>query len=149
MATEYELTLAGGTPGEVVAERAFPDLAERPTGTAPLLVSALDDRYGFVATVKSGRSRFVEVLSDDGNWEWEPEPYTSVMFRMAKTSDLDHQVVSMLTVVRRVLSTGSEDAAFFVNGDILLLTRLNGVVVKHRRDKWWAIHEGSDQIVPG
>lgn len=149
MATEYELALAGPTPGEVVAERAFPDPAERPVGTAPLLVSALDDRYGFVATVKSGRSRYVEVVGDDGNWEWEPEPYTSVMFRMDNTSDVDHQVAGMLAVVRRVLSTGSEDAAFFVNGDILLLTRLNGVVVKHRRDKWWAAHEGADQIVPG
>jgi hypothetical protein len=48
-----------------------------------------------------------------------------------------------------VLDTGPEDAAFFVNGDILLLTRLNGVVVKHRRDKWWAIHEGADQMIGG
>ncbi|WP_250028392.1 SitI3 family protein [Paractinoplanes maris] len=147
MATEYELTLAGGAAVDVVAERAFPDPADRPVGPAPLLVAALDDRYGFVATVLSGRSRYVEVLGDNGNWLWEPEPYTSVMFRMDKSSDVEWQVRNMLTVVGRVLGTGSEDAAFFVNGDILLLTRLDGVVVKHRRDGWWAIHDGADQVV--
>ncbi|HET6479743.1 MAG TPA: SitI3 family protein [Actinoplanes sp.] len=149
MAIEYEITLAGGTPGVVVAERAFPDVNERPAGTPPVLVATLSDRCGFVTTVLSGGSRYIEVLGDNGNWEWEPEPYTSVMFRMDKLPDSDWQVRNMLVVVRRVLDTGAEDAAFFVNGDILLLTRLNGVVVKHRRDKWWAIHKGANDIIPG
>ena len=150
MAIEYDLVLAGGTPVERVAARAFPQPDERPDGTGPLLVAALNDRYGFVATLRSGASRYVEVLTDHGSWEWEPEPFTSVSFRMDKEADdVVWQVTNMLTVVQRVLTTGVEDATFSFNGDILLLARMNGVLIKHRRDKWWANYPGANDALPG
>jgi hypothetical protein len=150
MAIEYDLVLAGVTSVEQVAERAYPDLDERPAGTGRLLVADLDVRYGFAATVLAGPSRYLDVLSDNGTWEWEPEPYTSVSFRMSKeVDDVGWQVRNMLTVVRRVLTSGLEDAAFAFNGDILLLTRLDGVLVKHRRETWWANYPGANDALPG
>src|SRR5690349_4238463 len=110
MAIEYFLVLAGDTPAEQVAARAFPERDERPDGPGPLLVAALSERYGFVATIRSGGSRYVEVLTDQGSWEWEPEPAASVSFRMDKeVDDFAWPVTNMITVVRRVLTTGTED----------------------------------------
>ncbi|MCO8273020.1 SitI3 family protein [Actinoplanes sp. TRM 88003] len=150
MAIEYDLILAGDTPAEQVAARAFPEHDERPDGPGPLLVAVVNERYGFAATIRSGGSRYVEVLTDQGSWEWEPEPAASVGFRMDKeVPDVAWQVTNMLTVVRRVLATGAEDAAFSFNGDILLLSRLNGVLTKHRRDKWWANYPGANDALPG
>jgi hypothetical protein len=150
MATEYELVLAGEIPVEQLAARAFPVLDERPVGTAPLLNADLGERYGFAATILSGDSRYVDVLSDGGPWEWEPSPYSSVSFRMDKlVDDVAWQVTNMLTVVRRVLGSGSEDAAFFLNGDILLLTRLDDDLTKHRRETWWANYPGADEVIRG
>ncbi|MBL7256854.1 SitI3 family protein [Paractinoplanes lichenicola] len=150
MAIEYSLTLAGDTPVEQVAERAVPEVDYRPTGTAPLLAADLNDRQGFGLTVRAGQSRYISVHGDDGWWEWEPSPYVSVGFRFAKqVEDIDWQVRNMLTVVRRVLDSGAEDAAFSFNGDNLLLTRFDGVITKHRREKWWEHYDGADQVIPG
>ncbi len=57
MAIEYDLVLAGGTPVEQAAERAFPDIGERPVGSGRLLAIDLNARYGFAATVLTGKSR--------------------------------------------------------------------------------------------
>ena len=149
MAIEYELTLAGETPGDQVAERAFPDPAERPTGTLPLLTVDLKEPRGFTVTVLAGRDGYVDVESDAGMWEWEPESYVSLSFSMDKFADPEWAEANMLTVVHRVLATGPEDAAFALNGDILLLTRFNGELVKHRRDKWWDFYPASNQLIPG
>ncbi|UQU63950.1 SitI3 family protein [Couchioplanes caeruleus] len=149
MALDYRLTLAGTTPVDQVAERAYPDPDERPTGTPPLLSADLLERLGFSTTVRAGRNGYVDVLSDDGSWEWEPEEYVNLGFRMDKFADPQWNISNMLTVVRRVLTSGSEDAAFVFNGDVLLLTRLGGELVKHRRDGWWSSYAGADDIIPG
>lgn len=52
----------------------------------------------------------------------------------------------MLSAVRRVLESGTEDAALTLNGDTLLLHRLGGVVRKFNRVRWWAHHEVGDLI---
>lgn len=44
---------------------------------------------------------------------------------------------------------GPEDAAFVFNGDVLLLTRFDGVLVKQRREKWWDHYETANQLIPG
>jgi hypothetical protein len=36
-----------------------------------------------------------------------------------------------------------------VNGDILLLARLGGKVVKHNHDQWWSAHPDADRLIPG
>src|SRR5687767_6061253 len=126
MATEYRLILAGGTPVDQVAERALPEPDERPTGTPPLLAADLYQRYGFELTVRAARNGYFDAESDQGMWEWEPDTYVAVTFRMDKEADPDWPVVDMLTIVRRLLDTGSEDAALVLNGNWLLLTRFGG-----------------------
>ena len=149
MAIEYDLTVAGSTPINQMAERALPDLAERPTGMPPLLSRDLDDQYGFGVTVLGGTKGYIDALSDGGSWTWEPADYTSVGFRLDKSADRKWAVINMLTVVRRVLNTGGEDAAFVLNGDVLLFTRFGGELVKHNRDKWWTNYREADDLIPG
>jgi hypothetical protein len=145
MAIEYRLTLAGSTPVEQVAERALPDPAERPTGTARLSAD-LYDRYGFDVTIRAGQNGYYDAESDNGTWEWEPETYVAVTFRMEKNTDSDRAVRNMLTVVRCVLDSGDEDAALIFNGDVLLFTRFSEDLVMHRRDGWWTRYAGAAGI---
>ncbi len=147
MALEYRLTLAGTTPVDEVAARALPNLEERPTGTPPLLSKALFDRYGFLLTIHAGSDAYFDAMSDDGPWEWEPEAYVAVGFRMDKFADFRWEVRNMLTIVRRVLDTGTENAALVFNGDVLLLARFDGVLTKHRRS-WWDSYPDADQVIP-
>ena len=149
MSLDYRLTIAGSTPIEQVAERALPEPDERPTGTAPLLSANLVDRHGFGVSVRGGRNGYVDVVSDQGAWEWEPAAYVSVAFHVDKFADLSAVVIDMLTVVRRVLASGPEDAALVLNGDILLLTRLDGILTKHHRDTWWSNYAGADDLIRG
>ena len=149
MSLDYRLTLAGRTPIEQVAERALPEPAERPTGTAPLLSAKLLERHGFDVTVRSGRNGYVDVMADQGPWEWEPGDYVSVAFHVDKLADPATVALGMLTAVRRVLAGGPEDAALVLNGDILLLTRLDGALTKHHRDTWWSSYPGADDLIRG
>ena len=148
MAVEYALTLAGETPIDQVAWRALPEPADRPTGTPPLLAADLYERYGFEVTVLAGRRGYVDVATDRGRWEWEPERFVSVDFRMAKDADQEWAVVNMVSCVWRVLESGPEDAAVALNGDLLLLTRLDGVLVKHNRAGWWASYPATNAVFP-
>lgn len=149
MAIEYELVLSSGTSAEVLMQRAVPDPSERPAEKDSPIWAPLYDTYGFAVIAVAARSRYVDVMSDNGSWEWEPEPYASVTFRMDKFADPHWNVVNMLTVVRRVLDSGTEDAAFMFNGDVLLLTRFDGVLVKHRRQRWWDHYPGANEALPG
>jgi hypothetical protein len=74
---------------------------------------------------------------------WTPATYVAVTFRMEKDPDSDRAVLSMLAVVRRLLDTGSEDAALILNGNWLLLTRFGDGLVKHRAT-WWTTYSGAD-----
>src|SRR5689334_17958886 len=101
MSIDYDLTLAGSTPIERIAERAFPGPAERPIGTAPLLSADLIDQYGFVATVVGGRNGYLDVLADEGSWIWKPDPYRQVGFSLDDDADRRWAIINMLTVVRQ------------------------------------------------
>ena len=149
MAIEYRLILAGNPPIEQVAQRALPDPAERPTGTPPLFDAGLYDRYGFYLSVWASSNGYFDAVSDDGRWEWEPEDYVDVTFRMGKEFDLNQAVINMLTIIRRILDTGSEDAALILNGDVLLFTRFDGILVKHDRQAWWDHDPTTHDIIPG
>ncbi|GAA2642014.1 SitI3 family protein [Paractinoplanes durhamensis] len=149
MAIEYDLVLGGSTPIELVAARAFPALAERPTGVVPLLSAALFEPYGFEVTVLAEDDAYVEAASDQGRWEWEPVPSVSVGFRLGKAADPEWAVANMLSVVRRLLDSGDEDAALVLNSDLLVLVRADGKVVKHHRETWWSSYPAADQLIPG
>jgi hypothetical protein len=148
MALEYDLKLGGNIPVESLAERAFPDPEERPAGTGSPLWVDFWEKYGFGVTVFAAKNGYIDVETDDGRWEWEPEAYAAVSFRMDKFADFHWEVVNMLTVVRRVLDSGPENAALILNGDVLLLARFDGVLVKHRRT-WWESYPGADDIISG
>ena len=61
MATQYNLALVGSTTIEQVAERAFPNPADRPTGAPPLLSAGLWDRYGFATTVLARKQGYYDL----------------------------------------------------------------------------------------
>jgi len=149
MAIEYRLILAGSTPVEQVAERALPEPDERPTGTAPLLAADLYDRYGFEVAIRAGQNGYFGVESENGMWEWAPTTYVAVTFRMKKNTDPEPGLLNLLTVVRRVLESGPEDAALILNDNWLLFTRFGGALVKHRRDAWWNHYAGANEALPG
>lgn len=149
MALEYELVLASDMPASQVTERAFPEAAVRPTGDGPVLSADLFEQCGFTVTVRAGRNGYVEAVLDEGTWAWEPETYVSVTFRLDKfADDRAWQMRNMLAVVRRVLDSGPEDAVLEFNGDTMILARLGGLLVKHRRS-WWDAYDGADAVLPG
>ena len=82
-------------------------------------------------------------------WEWEPDGHVLLSFEMEKTGEPERAVTNMLSVVRRVLDTGPEDAVFNVNGDYLLFSRFGGVLVKHRKDTWWTSNPSADELIAG
>jgi hypothetical protein len=148
MAVEYDLTLLTDASPEQVAERAFPG---QPTGTwEHLLTINLYDSQGFYVTILSNDTGYLGGVGDDGAWEWDHDrPAVQVGFRL----DRDHGVsadVLLTRAVARVLATGEEDAVFRINGDTLLLTRLDGVQRKHHRATWWESGDTTtNDIIPG
>ena len=149
MAVEYDLTLiTDASPGQV-AERAFPG---QPTGTwEHLLTINLYDSQGFYVTIMDDDLPFVDGVGDDGAWEWDHDrAAVNVGFRLDK-GDRRHRATILVTrAVARVLATGEEDAVFRVNGDTLLLTRLDGVQRKHHRPTWWDSGDTTtNDIIPG
>ncbi|GAB2592504.1 hypothetical protein Aab01nite_37500 [Paractinoplanes abujensis] len=136
-------------PVNQVAERAFPEAAGRPVGIAPHLGADHKPELGFDVTITAGREGYLDLGTDEGSWEWEPESYVQITFGLDNAADARWAVTNVLTVVRRVLDTGREDAAFDFNGDILLFSRQAGRLVKHRRDSWWERYSAGDQVIPG
>ncbi|WP_306215115.1 SitI3 family protein [Actinoplanes sp. RD1] len=148
MALEYKLTLAGDIPLDQVGARAFPDADERPSGR--WRSADHKERYGYDVSVLGGRNGYLELLTDDGSWEWEPEACVRLVFNLDKfAEDFRRPVTGMLTVVRRVLDTGPEDAVLDFNGDVMLFIRRDGVLTKHRRETWWKAYPSGDQLIPG
>jgi hypothetical protein len=148
MTTEYRLTLAGATPAEVVALRALPDGWECHTPVrTPVWSNESADALGFEVGVHAGANGYFDAEADDGHWQWEPAAYVAVTFAVNQDADPERAVLAMLTVIRRVLDTGPEDAAFVLNGDRLLLRRTSGRLVKHTRAAWWAHYAGADKLI--
>jgi hypothetical protein len=150
MALEYRLTVATELPAEVIARRAFPDVAERPTttGRPGLLGGDLYDRYGYTVSVLADDQAYIEAAdSDDAMWTWEPPSSVDVTFTLDK-DDPDRGLRHLLPVVTRVLGSGDEDSALIFNGDYLLLNRIGGVLTKHRRAQWWDAKPWMDQLMP-
>jgi hypothetical protein len=148
MALEYRLTLAGDVPADQVARQALPVPVESPADTAPVLHAGLRDSHGFNVAIRTGRSAYISAESDNGLWEWEPEAYVSVAFRIDKEADHEWAAVNMLAIVWRALEAGSDDAALVFNGDLLLLTRIDGVLAKHHREGWWTSYPATNAVFP-
>jgi hypothetical protein len=149
MSLSYRLTLAGHITTDQLAERAFPDPKERPSGPGPTLFVDLHETHGFDVAVRSGRNGHVDAGTDDGDWEWEPDPFAAVSFDIDDVTDRKQLAANLMTVVRRILETGPEDAALVINGDYLLIGRFGGRVVKHSRDRWWSYYPEADAMITG
>ncbi len=151
MAVEYRLTLAGDIPVEQVAECAVPDPAERPQPTqfGGMLSARLYDRYGFALSVTPGRNGYYDAQDDGSRWEWELDAYVDIDFGTRADDLVDKAIPHMLTVVARVLECRREDVALVQNGSLLLVTRVDGVLRKHNRARWWDHYGFVNEILPG
>jgi|SRR5437763_9305259 len=149
MAIEYRLTLAGEPALEDVAARAALDPAEvsQFTPYQQVLDADLFEKRGYVITVAPGRNGYIEAADDTGRWEWEPDSYVDVNFRMNKFQ-LELGTPNMVESVEGILQSGDEDAALVQNGDFLLLTRFGGVLRKHNRATWWDHYGYPNEIIP-
>ncbi|GAB7048356.1 SitI3 family protein [Catenuloplanes indicus] len=148
MAIQYTLTLAAALSVAELAARAMPEPAHRPIGRDGLATADLYDSHGFALTVLTGKTNgYVEADSDLGVFEWEPADYSLVMFDLGKADRLARPLAAMLTVVRRVLDSGDEDAVLVENDDVLLFKRFGGVLVKHGRPGFWGHYPGLDELI--
>lgn len=154
MGIEYRLTLDGDISSEALAARAMPEPADRPVSTPgdppALLRAALYESHGFFLTIVPRDRASVAAEDEDGELRvWDIGRNAMVSFDMEKFDDYEDSrraIVAMLSAVRGVLQTGTEDAALTLNGDTLLLHRLGGVVHTFNRTRWWAHHEVDDLI---
>lgn len=151
MSVTYRLTLAGEIPVKRVAECAIPDLPERagqPDSPDRLSVGLYEQR-GFWLSVRSGRAGYYDAADDDGErWEWKPAAYVNVTFALSKDDPTDRGTSNMIGAVARVLAGLPEDAALLLNGDVLLLTRVDGALRKHNRTTWWSHYQFANQLIP-
>jgi hypothetical protein len=151
MTVEYRLTLAGDTPIADVAARVLPDAADRIEPYGPGLTADLAD-HGLSLTIRSRADAYLEGEADDPTtpWIWEPSPCIHITCHLAADPDLRETGTHIvLDIVGRVLSTGTEDAALMLNSDYLLLTRVGGVVTKHRRSVWWDHYGWPNEVLLG
>ncbi|WP_410813238.1 SitI3 family protein [Micromonospora sp. 067-2] len=148
MATEYRLTLAGDVPLDALAGVVAPDGAEESAvdGRPRVLSADLGDRCGYTVSIHAGSHGYLEAEDGDGStWEWEPERYVTIGFRLIKGESSDWATREMLASVARVLDERSEDAALILDADWLLLTRFSGTLSRHA-PSWWDVHGGEDLV---
>ncbi|MGC4863523.1 SitI3 family protein [Micromonospora sp. DT41] len=148
MATEYRLTLAGDVPLDVLAGVVAPDGTEESAadGRPRVLNADLSDRCGYTVSIHAGSHGYFEAEDGDGSmWEWEPERYVTIGFRLVKSESSDRATREMLASVARVLDERPEDAALILDADWLLLTRFSGTLRRHALS-WWGVH-GEDDLL--
>ncbi|MEV0728370.1 SitI3 family protein [Polymorphospora sp. NPDC050346] len=139
MSIDYLLALATDMSLERVGELAAVTVAERParTGYGRLLAGGQPERDGYSVTIYGGRQGYYEARADRGTrWLWEPEDYVELAFHMRKDTLSDLGRPNMLRTVAKVLGGTVEDAALLVNNDVLLLTRVGGVLHRHNQEEW-------------
>ncbi|WP_460808628.1 hypothetical protein [Micromonospora zhanjiangensis] len=100
---------------EVVDARQRTGDAGNPEKDPDYLIEGAEGSY---VDIYGGENGYYDADGGDGSqWEWEPGDYVDVNFGMQKFFR-------------------TEDAALVLNGNHLLLTRVNGVVSKHNLS-WW------------
>lgn len=148
MSIGYRLTLAGVIPLEDVAALAACGAAEgRTRSGARMLTDARYDDLGYVVDITAGTDGYYEADNDgEVAWVWEPDTWVDVNFHMRKDTLSEMGTPNMLTAVARVLAGRHEDAALVFDGNVLLLTRIDGVLRTHNMAGWY--HEGYGAILP-
>ncbi|MER7168348.1 SitI3 family protein [Micromonospora sp. NPDC000207] len=141
MAIVFRLILAGGVPSSRVAEVVAPQAVEtRTTSVRPMLRSGPDATLGYGIDIIAGYRGYYDAEDDDGSvWVWEPDVYLQVDYVMRKDVIAERGVPAMLRSVSELLDRQPEDAALVLNANWLLLTRVDGVLRRHRTS-WWQHH---------
>ncbi|MEO3747983.1 SitI3 family protein [Plantactinospora sp. B5E13] len=148
MSIDYRLTLSGDIPLDEVAALAAPEAVETSTSRGErMLTAALYDERGYVVDITSGSSGYYDAEDDGALWVWEPDSYVDVDFHMRKDSLMDLGVPNMLAAVARVLNGRTEDAALVLNGNWLLLSRVNGSIHKSKAGEGYDERYG--KVLPG
>lgn len=129
-----------------------PELADRigvASGSGPMSVD-LRDGYGFTLILRTGRNGYYQGQDDDGSeWEWEPDNFVNLTFRMVKDDHVEKGIPCMLRIVSCLLASHTGDVALVLNSEALLLTRFDGVFRRHQRALWWDHYGLTDEAVPG
>jgi hypothetical protein len=148
VAIEYRLTLAGDIPLEQVAAIAAPNATETSSPAGNRLLSAdLNEERGYSVSITSGTHGYYDAEDDEGaTWEWEPDRYVDINFRISKNDPTDMGTPNMVSAVAQVLTGRPEDVALVLNGNYLLLTRVNGKLRKHNLATWY--DEDYEDILP-
>jgi hypothetical protein len=149
MAIDYYLAIATDASPVAIAAIALPDLSVHEAADFPGLFTT-DTRasHGFGIALRTARNEWVSCVNDDGGeWEWAPDVYASVSFRMAKDDISGKGMPNMLRAIARVMAAMSEDLAF-TSDNFLYLTRFGGTLVKYHRKDFWDWYEFANTIVP-
>jgi hypothetical protein len=149
MSVDYSLTLATDSTAAQVAARALPDQTGWTSDGNSALTVNLHQTLGIDLSVWRDRHGYVDAASDEGLFEWEPDPFVMVIFDLDGPISQEQATANMISIVRHVLHTGAEDATLVINGDLLLLARLAGKFVKHNREQWWRHYPLADQVISG
>ncbi|MFC3504674.1 SitI3 family protein [Micromonospora krabiensis] len=150
MSIDYALTLEGGIALERLAEVVAPHTAElRSPAGGRLLTADLNDEFGYTVTITSGSDGYYAAEDDGGSlWQWEPDQYVDITFHLRKDTVAEQGRPNMLRAVAAILGRWTrEDAALLLNGDWLMLTRVDGRFRKHNAADWY--REEYDQIFTG
>ncbi|MFI5915110.1 SitI3 family protein [Dactylosporangium sp. NPDC051541] len=152
VAIEYSLSVSGPTPVAQVAQRAVGDPRVPLTPWRDVLNADLSNSHGYSISVRQIRDAYFSAAGDSESadeLEWEVPIGVTVTYTLVNEPGWTVPAErNMLASVAAVLAAGAEDAALLQNGDVLLLTRVGGVVHKVRRDRWWAVVPGADEIIP-
>jgi hypothetical protein len=149
VAIDYYLAIATDASPVAIAAIALPDLAVHEAADLPGVFTT-DTRasHGFGVVLRTARNQWVSGVSDDGGeWEWAPDVYASVSFRMAKNDDSGKGMPNMLAAIARVMAALKDDLAF-TSDNFVYLTRFAGQVVKYHRKDFWDWYEFANTIVP-
>ncbi|MDA0172608.1 SitI3 family protein [Solirubrobacter taibaiensis] len=125
MALEYALIVPGGITPEAMWPRLY---GERYTPPTPIIDDGLwtaeeRERFGVLITLHRGEHGFYDV----GDRVREPAEYLYVGFR-ADWEDLARADRSVRELAQNVLDSGGEDLWLSLNGEELLLERIDGEV---------------------
>ncbi|GIE27002.1 hypothetical protein Ait01nite_000470 [Actinoplanes italicus] len=149
MSVDYSLTIATDATAVQVAARGLPHQTEWMPGTGTALSVNLYETLGIDLSILSDRHGYVDAITDEGRFEWEPDPLVTVIFDLDGQIGHEQAAANMINIVRRLLDTGTEDMALVINGDLLLLARFGGKLVKHNRERWWRHYPGAEQVIFG
>ncbi|GIF35922.1 SitI3 family protein [Actinoplanes xinjiangensis] len=149
MSLDYTLTLASGATAAQIAARMPPEQPEWTPGTGSVLTADLYQTLGIDISLWADRHGYVDAMSDEGLFEWEPDPLVTVIFNLDGPIDREQAAANMIKIVHGLLESGPEDATLVINGDLLLVARFDGKIAKHNRERWWSAYPAADRVIPG